>query len=223
MFNFYEEFSELLLCFSMSIYWIMHINGKFQCVFGAQLFAYKNRNINHIWMVFLQYEQEYVFEFLQASSLFLDKLDRPIAYVQLWLDSEIAKKRYLNEICYIENICQNLFISNINNMFWFPSRLMVIANMILQMIFSFARKVTKVTWKGLVFTMNKNMSLNVWSSSHNNRTKRATKFSFFYHNWLHLQLDRTLTDSMLSKFKPSIFHPNSRNENEHSDNSLFWN
>ena len=43
-------------------------------------------------MAFLQYEQEYVFEFLQASSLFLDKLDKPIAYVQLWLDSEIAKK-----------------------------------------------------------------------------------------------------------------------------------
>ena len=53
-------------------------------------------------MVFLQYEQEYVFEFLQASSLFLDKLDKPIAYVQLLLDSEIVKKYTIEKMWHSE-------------------------------------------------------------------------------------------------------------------------
>ena len=83
--------------------------------------------------------------------------------------------------------------------------------MILQMIFSFARKVTKVTWKGLVFTMNKNMSLKVWSSPHNNRTTRATIFSYFNQNWFHLQLERE---------NGHWNSPNSRNER---NITLFWN
>ena len=55
-------------------------------------------------MVFLLYEQEYVFEFLQASSLFLDKLDKPIAYVQLLLGSEIVKKYTIEKICHLEYV-----------------------------------------------------------------------------------------------------------------------